>query len=84
MDAWVVIKNGLGERCVYKSSLVREKLGQKAMSNDRARSVQSTCGGVSLVGLESVAGNKLKRVVCKGDPLSMLVKVGGHSPLAVV
>jgi hypothetical protein len=33
--------------------------------------------------LESTAGNKLEKMVCKGDPLSTLVKVGGCSALGV-
>jgi hypothetical protein len=36
------------------------------------------------VGLESTAGNTLKKMVCKGDRLSTLVEVGGRSALAVV
>jgi hypothetical protein len=37
------------------------------------------------VGLESAAGSKLKKMVCKGDPLStfQLVKVGGRNALGV-
>jgi hypothetical protein len=83
-DAWVVIKDGSGERRIHKSSFVREKFGRKATSNDRARRVQSMYGGMPLVGMGSAAGNKLKKMVCKDDPLSTLVKVGGRSALAVV
>jgi hypothetical protein len=36
------------------------------------------------VRLESVAGKKLEKMVCKSDPLSTLVKMGGHSALGVV
>jgi hypothetical protein len=57
-------------------SFVREKVGRKATSNDCARRVQSMYGGVTLVGLESAAGIKLKEMVCKGEPLSTLVKMG--------
>jgi hypothetical protein len=39
MDAWLVIKDGSGERHVRKSSLVRQKFGRKATSNNRARRV---------------------------------------------
>jgi hypothetical protein len=76
MDAWVVFKDGSGGRRVPKSSLVRVKFGQKGTSNDCARRVQSMHGGVSLVGLESAAGNKLGKMVCKGEPLSTLIKMG--------
>jgi hypothetical protein len=38
---------------------------------------------VPLVGLESAAVNKLEKMLCKGDPLSTVVKVGGRSALAV-
>jgi hypothetical protein len=40
-------------------------------------------GGVPLAGLESAAGNKLEKVACKGEPLSTLVKMGGHSAQGV-
>jgi hypothetical protein len=36
------------------------------------------------VGPESVAGIKLEKMVCKVDPLSTLVKVGGSRALCVV
>jgi hypothetical protein len=36
------------------------------------------------VGLESAAGKKLEKMVCKGEPLSTLVNMGGHSALGVV
>jgi hypothetical protein len=36
------------------------------------------------VGLESKAGNKLEKMVCKVEPLSTLVKMGGRSALGVV
>jgi hypothetical protein len=41
-------------------------------------------GGVPLGGLESAAGNKLVKMVCKGEHLSTLVKLGGCSALGVV
>jgi hypothetical protein len=65
-------------------SLVREKFGRKATSNDCARRVQSMYGGVLLVELGSAAGNKLEKMVCQGDPLSTLVKMGGRCALGVV
>jgi hypothetical protein len=40
------------------------------------------CGGVPLVGLESTAGNKLEKTVCKANP--SMVKMGGRSALGVV
>jgi hypothetical protein len=36
------------------------------------------------VGLKSAAGNKLENMVCQGDPLSTLVKMGGRCALGVV
>jgi hypothetical protein len=36
------------------------------------------------VGLESTAGKKLENMICKGDPLSTLVKMGSHSALGIV
>jgi hypothetical protein len=65
-------------------SLVREKIGQKATSNDCARRVQSMYGGVPLVGLERTAGNKLEKMVCKGEPLSTFVKMGARCALGLV
>jgi hypothetical protein len=41
-------------------------------------------GGVPLVGFESAYKNKLEKMICKGDPLSTLVKMGGRSALGVV
>jgi hypothetical protein len=41
-------------------------------------------GGLPLVGLESTAGSKLEKMVCKGKPLSTLVKMGGRSALDIV
>jgi hypothetical protein len=85
MDAWMVTKDGSGEGVFTRAlSLVGEKLRRKAMSSDHAQRFQCMYGGVPLVGLESAAGNKLEKVVCKGDPLSMLVKVGCLSVLGVV
>jgi hypothetical protein len=40
-------------------------------------------GGVPLVGLKSAAGNKLEKMVFKGEPLSTLVKMCGRSALGV-
>jgi hypothetical protein len=84
MDAWVVIKDRSEGRCVHKSSLVREKFWRKATSKDRTQRVRSMYGGAPLAGMESTAGNKLERMVCKGDPLSTLVKVSCRSVLNVV
>jgi hypothetical protein len=84
MDAWVVFKDGSGGRRVPKSSLVAEKFGRKAMSRECAHRDQSMYGGAPLVRSESVAGNKLEKIVCKGDHLSMLVKMGGRSAIGVV
>jgi hypothetical protein len=64
-------------------SLVPEKFGRKAMSNDCSRCVQSMCEEVPLVGLESTAENKLESMVCKGEPLSTSVKMGGRSALGL-
>jgi hypothetical protein len=63
---------------------VRVKFGQKGPSNDCARRVQSMNRGVPLVGLESAAGNKLEKLVCKGETLSTLIKMDGHTALGVV
>jgi hypothetical protein len=65
-------------------SLVREKFARKQRQNDCARRVQSMYGGVPLERLESMAGNKLENMACKGEPLSTFGKIGGHSALAVV
>jgi hypothetical protein len=81
MDTWVV-KDGSRERGDLKSSLVRKKFVRKA--NDSGRHVQSMYGWVPSMGLERAAGNKLEKVVFKGDPLSTLIKVGGRSAIAIV
>jgi hypothetical protein len=65
-------------------SLVREKFGRKATSNDCARRVQSMYKGVPLGGLGSAAGNKLETMVYKGEPLSTLIKMGGRSAISIV
>jgi hypothetical protein len=36
------------------------------------------------MGLDSVAGNKREKMVCRGDRLSTLVKVGGRTALDVI
>jgi hypothetical protein len=64
-------------------ALVSEKFGRKATSNDCTRRIQSMYGEVSLGGLESVAGNKLEKMVWRGEPLSTLVKMGGRSALGI-
>jgi hypothetical protein len=74
-----------GKACFQElTPVAREKFGRKAMSNDCARCVQSMCRGVPLGGLESAAGNKLEKMVCKGEHLSTLVKMGGRTALGVV
>jgi hypothetical protein len=89
MDAWVVFKDGSGGRRVPKSSLVRKRFVRKARQAI-ALAVFKACTlyrGATLVGLESAAGSKLEKMVCKGDPLPTLVdgipcNVSADSPTA--
>jgi hypothetical protein len=69
------------ERRVQMSSLVREKFRRI-----RYNVKHSPCSKhrFFLMGLESTAGNKLEKTVCKGAPLSTLAKVCGHTALGVV
>jgi hypothetical protein len=78
------VKGWIRGRRIHKSSLVREKFGRKATSNNHARRVQSMYGRVPLVDLESAAGNKLEKMISMGYPMLTLVKVGCYSALGVV
>jgi hypothetical protein len=76
-----VFKDGSGGRLAHKSSLVREKFGRKATSSDRARCVRrSAFRRLGECGRKPAGKSKM---VGKGAPLSILIKVGGCSALCV-
>jgi hypothetical protein len=70
-----------GDR-VHKSTLVRHVFERKGTSNDRTRRVQSMYGASSH---SQAATPRIedKDVICTGDPVSVLVHVGGRRALVL-